>query len=565
MSVQLKRIKPYKARLPEETVTAIKSILEDIGLQFEEQMVEGNNLFKALSLSIINPDTGQIIFSTYGKGVSLEWASASAWGEMAERIQNLAFFMTCIYPTQPENIQVNNTGFKYFPDEKLFSFDIGADPAFLRYFEQLTGIKAIENRRFKNILGVPFYNIFDRKTEYLPFRALQVIVGSNGMCSGNTREEALIQGISEIFERFVLKAIYLNPFCPPDIPLSYFQDSEIWFKINDLVRLYHYEVQIKDCSMGKGYPVIGALIKDRRNRYLFHLGADPSPVTALERCFTEMFQGGNICFQSIAESKKNLPYDLASGYWKKNMSFTIKAYAGQWPAAVLSDTPDYEFTGFGHPESVSDQDDLNYLLRILKNENRKIFVRDNTFLGQPAYYVYVPGMSEMTGQPDSTFAGVCIEFDKYLHVITNLKKSTKLERTEMKNLLQIFIDASPGNQFNPIDYFKFNPSHPIARLSSDQFLALIDFSLCDGKILDHFSIHKIKSNSFLNSVYASDSTFKPSEIFNFTNIPACFECETCNFKNKCNLPYLESIWEKMKKIMYLKLNEQVNSFVFDDV
>ena len=47
-----------------------------------------------------------------------------------------------------------------------------------------------------------------------------------------------------------------------------------------------------DCSCGMGIPAMGVLIKNKENtKYQFHIGVDPSPITALERCLTELFQG----------------------------------------------------------------------------------------------------------------------------------------------------------------------------------------------------------------------------------------------------------------------------------
>jgi len=372
--MKLNRIKKYKASLPEDTINKIKTVLESLGMEFQEEEVHGNNLFKALSLSVINPENKEMVFRTYGKGTTNQWARASAYGEMIERIQNHAFYSTLYYPTQPKITNKNYTGFKYYPDEKVFSLKDNKSLDFITNYQTLTSLA--QNEILSNsAIGIPYINLFENKTEYFPFRAMQAVVGSNGMCSGNTREEALIQGISEVFERYVLKSFYLSPFCPPEIPLMYFEGTDIYHKINQLEKKHNFLIEIKDCSLGKGYPVIGIFVENCNGGYAFHLGADPSPVTALERCFTEIFQGGSICFQSINELNMNLPYNLDSDFWKKNLSQTISAYAGQWPNAIFKDTPSYPFTGFDHPISLSDKEDLNYLLNILKRENKKIYIQ----------------------------------------------------------------------------------------------------------------------------------------------------------------------------------------------
>jgi ribosomal protein S12 methylthiotransferase accessory factor len=562
--MQLKRIKPYKSMSPEETIIKIRSVLENIGFHFIEKPTENNDLFSACTLSLLNPENNQVYFSTYGKGNSDGWASASAWGEMIERIQNLAFFMIFIYPSQPD-FRKNTAAYKYFPDEKVFQPRDNEDHSLEKKIIELTGIEDISAVLNNEITCVPFWNFFDKATEYLPFRVIQATIGSNGMCSGNTKEEALIQGISEVFERHVLKTIYLNPISPPDIPLSWFEGSEIKNKIVQLTGQYGFEVQIKDCSLGKGYPVLGVLVKNDRNCYAFHLGADPCPITALERCFTEMFQGGSICFQSIDILKENMPFDPGSRFWKKELCRTIKAYAGQWPPSVLKDESTYEFQGFDHPESLSDHDDLEYLFGILKKDSRKLFIRDNSFLGHPSYYIYVPGMSEMTSIPDNRFLRAYLDFDKYLPVIADLKESTVNEREKMMDAIQIYIDASPENQFNTTDYFRYNQNHPVARLSPGQFTTLIQLSILEGNILDNFDIEQVKSNPFLNLLFEKDNSFKLAGLFDHLNIPGCFKCWSCLTKDNCNLPYINLLWEKIRVKMESYFLNYKNSVVIDDV
>ena len=55
---------------------------------------------------------------------------------------------------------------------------------------------------------VPYYNVTDKKVEYLPLEFIIASCGSNGMCAGNSPEEAIIQGICEIFERYCCLIFY---------------------------------------------------------------------------------------------------------------------------------------------------------------------------------------------------------------------------------------------------------------------------------------------------------------------------------------------------------------------
>jgi ribosomal protein S12 methylthiotransferase accessory factor len=487
----LKRLKPYKAKRPDETIEWIQSIFTGLGFLFFMKPLPQESLFHSCILSLIHPLSKRRIFSTYGKGVTAAWALASAWGEMMERFENLAFFMIHMYPSQPENGDCRYEGFKYYPDEQI--------------------LEASENGN--GSIGVPFHDLLNNEVTYFPFRALQVLVGSNGMCSGNTKEEALVQGLSEVFERYVLKTLYLSPICPPDIAMEYFDGSEIQSKINWLISRKHYTIRVKDCSLGKGYPVIGVLIRNKEMDYAFHLGADPSPITALERCLTEMFQGGEICFLSKEELARNSHYDLHSDFWKSNFSQTISAYKGHWPPEVLLTNPSYAFTGFDHPSSISDDNDLDYLLNILRREKRQVFVRDNSFLGQPAYSVFIPGMSEITSYPDPSFFNVYLEFDAFISTLTNIPESNSEERAGLLKKIHAYSELSPNNEFRSLEYFSFFREHPVAQFSGQQITSLLEGT---------------------------------ADLFNDLDIPSCFNCQNCTKVNLCNFPFIRETWEQVK-------------------
>ena len=48
--------------------------------------------------------------------------------------------------------------------------------------------------------------------------------GSNGMSAGNTKEEALVEGISELIERYVQQEVILKNLRLPDFPTSYIKN-----------------------------------------------------------------------------------------------------------------------------------------------------------------------------------------------------------------------------------------------------------------------------------------------------------------------------------------------------
>jgi ribosomal protein S12 methylthiotransferase accessory factor len=510
----LSRIKPYKAAAPEDTILRIKSLLTNLGLNLVEDAIPQESGRFSHLLRLIDSDCGETVFQTVGKGRTDAYSRASAYGEMIERIQNLAFYMMLIYPSQPEtDNSVHYVPFKYYPDEKTIMGE-ELHSGMRQLFGKHSGQDGI--LQINQAIGVPFWNIFTSHTEYLPFRALQVIVGSNGMCSGNTPAETLIHGICEVFERHVLKQLFLVPHALPDIPLELFTGHSIHDDLYRLAGREGYSISIKDCSLRLRLPVIGLLIRDRYGHYAFHLGADPSPVTALERCFTEMYQGGNVIFKEMNDLESASGDVWTSEFWKTQLHLNIRSYEGHWPPAILMQKSESTFEGFDHPVSNSDEQDLAYVIKIVQDAGWDLLIRDNSFLGFPSYHVYIPGISEMTNALDNSFAKQHMEFDQNIHVVTNPAGSTPAEREAAVRAIEKYSTVAPSRQFQPGDFFMFYRQHPLAEMSQEALKVLL-----------------LKD-------------FPPSQS---QNLPACFYCESCRHLNRCSHSFLCAIWTRMKQAM----------------
>ena len=75
----------YKDELPIKTINRIRDILGEMGLLTVETSWKNSvNGFYSVSVQIDNTD-----LLTNGKGTSVEFALASAYGEMMERLKNL--------------------------------------------------------------------------------------------------------------------------------------------------------------------------------------------------------------------------------------------------------------------------------------------------------------------------------------------------------------------------------------------------------------------------------------------------------------------------------------------
>lgn len=58
----------------------------------------------------------------------------------------------------------------------------------------------------------------DGETVYIPMNIVGNLYVSNGMSAGNTRNEARVQGLSEVFERHIKNRIIAESISLPEIP-----------------------------------------------------------------------------------------------------------------------------------------------------------------------------------------------------------------------------------------------------------------------------------------------------------------------------------------------------------
>ena len=115
---------------------------------------------------------------------------------------------------------------------------------------------------------------------------------STGMACGNSLEEALVQGISEFFERYVSDEFYSNP------NLVYYKLNldkiEIEQSLRNIINLIeqNYQIDFFDLSYNFDFPVILGVLKSEES-FCFapSFGCFPDFNIALERVITELYQG----------------------------------------------------------------------------------------------------------------------------------------------------------------------------------------------------------------------------------------------------------------------------------
>jgi len=579
-------MKPYKAALPLDTVGRIRGILLDLGLSVSEQHMGNDSMYYSCRVVIDNDNIGRFDIGTNGKGMSAEYALASAYAELMERLENRMLIYAIKYASgtfRQHNKElcvgfIPELSFRYFPDETFKELSM---ETLWEHCQKLLpnvakyGKAQFDGQETYRMYYADFYNATKKETEHLPYHLIRLAASSTGLCAGNVPEEAILQGINEIFERYVLQQIYLQRLTPPTIPWEVFNGTEIQERLSRLKEEKEWVIMVKDCSLGKGFPVLGLLIIDRNtNRYTFRLGADLSPVIALQRCFTEAFQGADAsdtCLQPICIDDD----------WNICMEHNQSVIngKGRFPHEVFANKPSWKFEGFALKEQSSYREDLCYIKGWLEGRGYTIYIRNNSFLGFPAYHVFVPGLSEVDAELYDVIADLKANNDGFFKA----KPEYRLQNLDTKEK-EGLIDKYKHNTSTEVSLFPYN-ANAFNRFSRQLMLALLSYSLgrdrdaytfmdmflkereCAGNTLEAYyycvrdmfyaktfcvadeeiidSLATIYSGELVREVL-SDMAERDGILKNFP-LPMCFCCGECPVKDNCSYSTVICIEQKIQQ------------------
>ncbi len=579
-----KLLKPYKEEKPLVTINKIRSILNDVGIFVTEKYKQDGDYFTC-RIEIANDNLREFEMGTNGKGISIEYAYASAYAEFMERLQNNfllgnSFFFSkyydkdCVFNEQlkTENKELD---FIFCPDEKIIEMTKIVDKNCkvlcksysIRDKDELKDF-IINTLGYKKAICIPFYNQKLNKTDYLPIDLLIQGTGSTGMCAGNSPEEALIQGVSEILERYAAKEIHINKITPPTIPHDYFKEHPIYNSIKKLEEK-GLEIIIKDFSLGKKLPVIGVIVIDKNTRkYNVKMGSDPWPVIALERCLTELHQS----FSGIRLIDKCDYGDIIEEKYKEldkadaehiNLTKIFNNATGQWPDTIFSSDFSYEFIGLNFNFGKSNKSDLKYLLQLINELGSQLFIRDVSFLGFNSYYIVAPGLSQdKRNKSDYTIS------NKLYSSTSNINNVSSLSKDELISLVSILEENYIAIKEGYLNFEKLllhNTDIEATDLTIDLFLTLANYKLGnidkaylylkhylkDKDVQDYLYFYACKdylallknggndneNQSYMSKIYGVDLTHEVIEdmydadnVFKAYNLQWYFDSKNCNIE-----------------------------------
>jgi len=377
----------------EESIKKMKAVLEDVGCQttFEQEKHPLENCFSVNLKSIEAP---RHIYSN-GKGIISNASIASAYGEYIERLQTNNFFIDFYLPNR-----------KYYPDEVAFDFDSDYLNKELKKIynpnDELSDYDLVDyNSDYEDkVVALPFIRQSNNETTYIPINILSNLYVSNGLATGNTPNEAKVQALSEIFERYakieIIKKGYALPVFPEDILNKFEKVSADVKALRDL----GFIIEVLDASLGGKFPVTAISLINPKNSTLFvSFGAHPILEVSLERTMTELMQGRDLDNLDAFEIPT---FDMSI----VSDSFNIESHFidsnGKLGFAFLNSNKTFKYAPWKYEGNGSD-DEYTYLLDILKSMDKDMYLREYSYLDFYSCQMIVPEVSEVYPIEDLTY------------------------------------------------------------------------------------------------------------------------------------------------------------------
>ena len=383
----------------EESIDSMLKKLKTLNIHVEEASWL-NPVPNVFSVHIRDKDCG--LMFTNGKGTTKKSCLASALGEYFERL-SCNYFFADFYLGE----EFSNGDFVHYPDERWFNNSNNNDDDSLpdglldeklwQFYDpdkELTASKIFDTNSGtgeRGICACPYHRQRDGKTIWFPINIIGNIYVSNGMSAGNTKNEARVQSLSEVFERYIKNKIIAEGICLPEVPDSVLQRfPQVVEAINKLEQ-HGYSLRIADASLGGRYPVMSVTLINPSNATVFaSFGAHPSFEVALERTVTELLQGRDL---DQLDGFQSPSFDLDEVADHHNLETHFIDSSGLIAYDFFKNKPDYEFSDWDHDASTTDE--FGYLCDIIHDLDFDIYISDYEHLDVYSCRIIVPGMSDI--------------------------------------------------------------------------------------------------------------------------------------------------------------------------
>ncbi len=396
---------PGKDAALEDSIARFQQKLQDLGFNIEEASWL-NPVPNVWSVHIRDRDCP--LCFTNGKGASKKAALASALGEYFERLSTNYFFADFWLGES-----IANGDFVHYPNEKWFPLPENdtlpegiLDPGLRAFYDPENELSASglidlqSGNAARGICALPFTRQSDQQTVYIPMNIIGNLYVSNGMSAGNTPNEARVQGLSEVFERYVKNRIIAEAISLPAIP----QDVLARYPgvVEAIVRLEAegFPIFAFDASLGGKYPVICVVLFNPANGTCFaSFGAHPDFGVALERTVTELLQGRGLKDLDVFTPPTFDDEEVAE-HANLETHFIDSSGAISWD--LFKEQADYPFVDWRFDGST--EEEFATLMDIFKAEGKEVYIADYEHLDVYACRIIVPGMSDIYPAEDLLLA-----------------------------------------------------------------------------------------------------------------------------------------------------------------
>lgn len=343
-----------------------------------------------------------------GKGASKKAALASALGEYFERLSTNYFFSD-FYLGQ----KVANSDFVHYPTEKWFAITDDnrlpegiLSPELLSFYDpdhELSARDLIDLQSSNNARGIcalPFIQQSNQKTVYVPVNLIANLYASNGMSAGNSQNEARVQALSEIFERYVKNSIITQAISLPTIPNDVLNRYPNTVKSIASLEQEGFPIFCFDASLGGQFPVICVVLFNPDNGTCYaSFGAHPDFGVALERTVTELLQGRSLKDLDVF-SPPSFDNDDVADLSNLETHFIDSSGLISWD--LFSQQADYAFVDWDF--SGSTEQEFHNLMSIMKQQDIEVLIMDYQHLDVYACRILAVGMSEIYPPEDLLIA-----------------------------------------------------------------------------------------------------------------------------------------------------------------
>lgn len=361
---------------PVETVKRFQEKLKEVNLDIlkEVRRIDNGRLDIPVYFSVCGKDAFETIGNKkqMGKGSTPEQSRASACMELAERFSFFSFkknadnFITDTYAN------LKAAGHSLLPLKRLLQ----------SVHDETTEAALLE----KLLADIPIQwvwatNLTREEEVLVPFSWFYAINEFNGPSAGNTYEEAILQGVSEIVERHVCAVVSHKQLKTPLIDHDSVKDPVSRELIEKFTR-HGIEVYLNDFTLDTGIPTVGALAMDpstfpETSEIVYTAGTTPDPEKALIRALTEVAQ--------LAGDFNSQANYVASGLPKPLSMDEVDYITNPGKSVGLAELPD-----------LSDNNmkvEIDNMLKALKKLDMEVLIVDTMHpqLGIPTIYTIIPG------------------------------------------------------------------------------------------------------------------------------------------------------------------------------